>query len=245
MLKTDSLTFYFNPWWRLHIRFDPAEHLNHCTHYLQLMISKCTTILSSSSLPMLALLIVNLFVCSLYYLDVLHVQRILNEHTNESCSFYSVLNECLSDTENILYECMWRFLYKDVGVVWVCLCESVQISMYVCICLPKTNLFHSVNAFDFGSFFMYFQFNSASFSPALCKDSLCNRRSVLCCWFLSVFFSILLFLWVYELSSTHSAGRISLFFLCRSPNWQVNCKQVIRWWRLRQAKTIQHCYRYW
>lgn len=135
MLKTDSLTFYLNPWWRLHIRFGPVEHLNHCTHHLQLMISKCTTILSSSSLPMLALLIVNLFVCSLYYLDVLHVQRILNEHTNESCSFYSVLNECLSDTENILYECMWRFLYKDVGVVWVCVCVRVCKRVYKSLCM--------------------------------------------------------------------------------------------------------------
>lgn len=70
----------------------------------------------------------------------------------------------------------------------VFVCQCVLISMYVCICLPKTNLSHSVNAFDFGSFSMYFQFNSASFSPALCKDSLRNWRSVLCCWFLSVFF---------------------------------------------------------
>lgn len=89
---------------------------------------------------MLALLIVNLFVCSLYYLDVLHVQRILNEHTNESCSFYSVLNECLSDTENILYECMWRFLYKDVGVVWVCVCVRVykSLCMFASVCQRQT-----------------------------------------------------------------------------------------------------------
>lgn len=212
---------------------------------------KCTTILSSSSLPMLALLIVNLFVCSLYYLDVLHVQRILNEHTNESCSFYSVLNECLSDTENILYECMWRFLYKDVGVVWVCVCVPVCKRVYKCLCM-----FASVCQRQTCSI-RWTLLTLAHFS---CIFSLIVPLSlplsvrilfvidVLFCAvdFFQCFFSILLFLWVYELSSTHSAGRISLFFLCRSPNWQVNFKQVIRWWRwrLRQAKTIQHCYRY-